>query len=70
MKARINSGHQRHPKTKVASPAKPSQTKVQTGFQALANLNSSGGRQQIPHDRGATSTPHVYGRSAGKRRMF
>ena len=76
MRAKINSGHNRHPRTKTATPAKPSQTKVRSGFQPLAGLNSSGSRQAIPHDH--TTSPSATGSDiksrlagvVGKKRMY
>ena len=60
MKARINSGHQRHPKSKVASPMKPAKVQLRSGFQpATSGLNTSGSRRPIPHD--ATTSPSATG---------
>ena len=49
MKAKINSGHRREV-SKAPRPTGPQKPKTRSGFQALAGLNTSGSRREIPHD--------------------
>ena len=70
MKAKINSGHQRHARTKTPAPTRPGKVQLRSGFQPVTSgLNTSGSPGAIPHNSGPRSTPAVYGR-VGKKRMY
>jgi hypothetical protein len=59
-RAQINSGFGREPKGKASAPTKPARVGLNSGF---LPITSGTGRT-------AHSTPTVYGRPTGKRKMF
>ena len=64
MKARINSGHQRHVGPKIASPMKPQVVKVASGFLPLESHEAHGVRahpkRNLPSGNPSTGTNSGY----------